>query len=320
MKYWVYMNGEVPGSYTPGELAALPGFSNTTLVCPAEGEILEKNWRRSGEFDDLIKAMTDRDSKLPPPERRTRDQAAAAAVSGDVDQLLDTTSARLFTHVSSLMKELENRREERALTVSLQRQLVELKDQLTKTRERNAALEARMPRLDELEESVRRDLAQIESLESSLKAREDGLSELRMQHEKTRTEHENAKRRLGEALNDLAIRNRLVDKLSRDLTEKELSLAKSLALIRRLEEDLNRLAPIPAAEPVPAEASPEPEAVASTEVQLPELPQLAPAAQAEAAVEQDPLTAAVAEQPTEQPAAHEALVSKFKNFFGKLDH
>ena len=46
MKYWVYMNGEVPGSFTAAELAGLTGFSMTSLVCPAEGEILDKNWRR----------------------------------------------------------------------------------------------------------------------------------------------------------------------------------------------------------------------------------------------------------------------------------
>src|SRR5438270_11249691 len=34
------LNGEVPGSYAPPELVALAGFSMTTLVCPAEGEIV----------------------------------------------------------------------------------------------------------------------------------------------------------------------------------------------------------------------------------------------------------------------------------------
>ena len=34
MKYWTYMKGEVPGSYEPAALAALPGFTMTTLVCP----------------------------------------------------------------------------------------------------------------------------------------------------------------------------------------------------------------------------------------------------------------------------------------------
>lgn len=315
MKYWVYMNGEVPGSYTPGELAALPGFGNTTLVCPAEGEILEKNWRRSGEFDDLIKAMADRDSKLPPPDRRTRDGAAEAAASGDVDKLLDTTSARLFTHVSTLMKELENRREERALTTSLQRQLVELNAQLNALKEKNASLETRLPRLAELEESVRRDLAQIESLESALKAREEGMSELRVQLEKQRNEHENSKRRLGEALNDLAIRNRLVDKLSRDLTEKEVSLAKSLGVIRRMEEELNRL--------VPHQDEPAPNVNASPDdVRDGDLPVAVPqqAAEEPLTTSDEPPPPPEIVPPQEQPKAQDALVAKFRGLFGKLDH
>ena len=40
MKYWTYIKGEVPGSYEPAALAALPGFTMTTLVCPGEGEIV----------------------------------------------------------------------------------------------------------------------------------------------------------------------------------------------------------------------------------------------------------------------------------------
>ena len=53
MKFWVYLNGEVPGCFIPADLAKLEGFSGTTLVCPAEGEVLEKNWQRAGEFPDL---------------------------------------------------------------------------------------------------------------------------------------------------------------------------------------------------------------------------------------------------------------------------
>src|SRR3989344_4622888 len=117
MKYWVYMNGEVPGSYTPEELSSLDGFTATSLVCPAEGEILEKNWRSSGEFSDIIKILKEKDAKMPP-------------LNPDVNHLIDTTGARLFSHVANLMKELENHREERALAISLQRQIIDLKEQL----------------------------------------------------------------------------------------------------------------------------------------------------------------------------------------------
>jgi hypothetical protein len=82
-----------------------------------------------------------------------------------------------------------------------------------------------------------------------------------------KNELEATRRRQAEAYNDLAVRNRLVDKLSKDLTDKELSLAKSLGVIRRLEEDLNRLCPTPAAAPAaqaPVAAAPSPAASAET--------------------------------------------------------
>ncbi|HAM34985.1 MAG TPA: hypothetical protein DEB40_12025 [Elusimicrobia bacterium] len=237
MRFWVYINGEVPGSFSPEELSKLSGFSGTTLVCPAEGEILEKNWRRAGEFSEIMPLLAElsRQQQPPPP--------AEPPAPADVDKLLDNASHRLFSHVAELMKELENRREEKALVLSLQRQIMDLKDQLLQAREQNAKLETNLPRLAELEASQRQSDDRISSLEATLHGREDALAQLRMQLEKTRGELETAKRRFTETANDLTIRNRLVDKLSRDLTEKEVSLAKALSLIRRLEEDLNRICP-----------------------------------------------------------------------------
>jgi hypothetical protein len=114
MRYWAYMNGEVPGSFTAAELAALPGFAMTTLVCPAQGEIAEKNWRRAGEFGDIAAAVAARARVLPPPPPEPEAAAAAAAsMSADVDSLIDSASTKLFSHVADLVKELENRREER---------------------------------------------------------------------------------------------------------------------------------------------------------------------------------------------------------------
>lgn len=243
MRYWTYMNGEVPGSYDPAELAALPGFSMTTLVCPAAGEISEKNWRRAGEFGDIAAAVSARERQAAPPEPAA---AAVAAAAADVDSLIDTASTRLFSHVADLVKELENRREEKALIVSLQRQIAALKEELGQTRERSNLLEMRLPRIAELEETARKNHAALESLQASLQAREAALNDTRIAAEKTRNELEAARRRLTETVNDLALRNRLVDKLSKELSEKELSLAKSLGVIRRLEEDLNRLCPDPA--------------------------------------------------------------------------
>ena len=308
MKYWVYMNGEVPGCYTPQELAALNGFSGTTLVCPAEGEILEKNWRRSGEFGDIVKIVQERDASKPP-----ANPSLDAGLGGDVNVMLDTTSARLFGHVSELMHELENRREERALLQTVQQKLVELQEQLQRTREKNIELEGRMPRLRELEESSRRDQDRIQMLETALKGREEGLGELRIQLEKTKGEADAARRRQNDTGNDLAIRNRLVDKLSRDLTEKELSLAKAMGLIRRLEEDLHKIVPsVSEQATVPGE----------TAAHAPPVP--APAAEkstprAYASDDESPV-ASVEVLPIEAPAAQNAIVSAFRKLISKDVH
>ena len=247
MRYWAYMNGEVPGSYDPLELARLPGFSMTTLVCPAQGEIAEKNWRRAGEFGDVAAALTMRENAAPPPATVAATTASAAAsASSDVDALIDSASTKLFSHVADLMKELEGRREEKGLIISLQRHIAALKEELAQTRERANLLEMRLPRIVELEETHRKNQAALESLQTSLLTREQSLNEARVAAERNKNEADAAKRRLQESTNDLSVRNKLVDKLSRDLSEKELSLAKSLGVIRRLEEDLNRLCPYPA--------------------------------------------------------------------------
>ncbi len=176
-----------------------------------------------------------------------------------MDALIDSASTKLFSHVADLMKELENRREEKGLIISLQRHVAALKDELAQTRERSNLLEMRLPRIAELEESHRKNLTALESLQTSLlDARvEQSLNDARVAAEKSKNESEAAKRRLQETVNDLAVRNRLVDKLSKELSEKELSLAKSLGVIRRLEEDLNRLCP-PEMLSRPAAATPAP--------------------------------------------------------------
>lgn len=239
MRYWVYLKGEVPGSFEPEELAATPGFTLTTLVCPAEGEILEKNWRRAGEFEDVTRCVETRAARSPEPPPAS--MLAAPPTSGDVDALLDQTGARLFSHVAGLMKELEARREERALATALQRQLAALKDDLTAARERAAKAEAELPRIPELEAKLVKAQADGATLRDGMLTRDASLDEARIAAEKAKFDLESARRKLNETANDLAIRNRLVDKLSKDLSEKELSLTKALALIRRLEQDFHRL-------------------------------------------------------------------------------
>jgi hypothetical protein len=344
------MNEEVPGSYSAEELAALPGFSMTTLVCPAEGEIAEKNWRRAGEFADIADAVAARERATPPPPSAAAATASAAAsASTDVDALIDTASTKLFSHVADLMKELENRRDDKSLITSLQRQIAAIKEELSQTRERSNLLEMRLPRLTELEEAHRKNVATIESLQSSLLTREQSLNEARIAAERNKNEADAAKRHLQESVNDLVVRNRLVDKLSKELSEKELSLVKSLGVIRRLEEDLNRLCPDPAivaslaavaaARPVPAEEPPlpyapaVPEPPAHTGPEIPPAPEPQPQApapqpRAEAAVPQaytldePPPTPPYLEAmpPSEPPKAQKALVNFIKRIFPGQPH
>jgi uncharacterized coiled-coil protein SlyX len=326
MKFWVYIDGEVPGCFAPAELAELEGFSGTTLVCPAEGEVLEKNWRRAGEFSEIMPALQElaaRQKPAQPPE---------APSPLDVDKVLDSASHRLFGHVSELMKELEHHREEKALILSLQRQVMDLKDQLQGERERAGTMAAQLQRLAELEDAQRKAEERIEGLESTLQGRERAAADMRIQAEKTRNELDAARRSLGETANDLSIRNRLVQKLNHDLTEKEVSLTKALALLRRLEEDLSTIRPDALAghrEQIQALSGAEAEA----ETALPEVqvrsadepqggktpPQPEPGAARSSYTTDEPpeLPGTVVPLHPDGPAAHNALVDFLKKVINK---
>lgn len=346
MKYWTYMKGEVPGSYEPAALVALPGFTMTTLVCPGEGEIAEKNWRRAGEFDDIVRALDAFQAKQPPAAA-----LGAPPTANEVDALLDTASTRLFSHVADLMKELETRRDEKSLIGSLQRQISALKDELRSARETATMLEIRMPRIAELEEAQKKDQAALAQLTANLAARESQYNEMRMAFERMRGDLEAAKRRVQETENDLGIRNRLVDKVSRELSEKELSLAKALSVIRRLEEDLNRLVPglelSKAAAPAPQRAAPPPpppapspepkfvappplpaapqavEPVANKVLSVPEFKPSAPPPPVGSFTNDDPPPAPPYIEPQfspEPPKAHEALMGFLRKVFPGQSH
>ena len=114
MKYWVYHEGEVPGVFEAAELAKLPTFTAATLVCPADAPAAERRWQRAGEHADIVEALQAYDRQPPPlPPPQARAFADPDAVKGP-DDLLDASSHKIFRHVTELMKELENRREERA--------------------------------------------------------------------------------------------------------------------------------------------------------------------------------------------------------------
>ncbi|MEK7232725.1 MAG: hypothetical protein AAB268_02830 [Elusimicrobiota bacterium] len=312
MKYWTYMKGEVPGSYEPDALAALPDFTMTTLVCPGEGEIAEKNWRRAGEFDDIVQALEKHQATIPPAA-----PLRAPPTSNEVDALLDTASTRLFSHVADLMKELETRRDEKSLINSLQRQISALKTELNAARETATMLEIRIPRIAELEETIKKDQSALAQLQANLTARENQYTEMRMMFERMRGDFEGSKRRVQETESDLGIRNRLVDKLSRDLSDKELSLAKALGVIRRLEEDLNRLCPspemlLPATVPDPVQPPPPaPEALPPAPLPVVSFTKDDP---------QPPTSYIEPHHPAEPPKAHEALMGFLRKVFPGQSH
>lgn len=238
MKYWVYIEGNVPGAYSPDELARISGFSMTTLVCPAEGDIQEKNWRYAGEFTDI--AQMNRKKSSQPLSPLSAQNALAG--SKNPNEALDLAEAKIFLHVKDLMREVESARQSQDLLVSLQNQVEGLRRDLGQGLSEKTVLEKKIAQMEKdlarLEKDGREN---VERLEATLKAREESLSEVKADLERMRSQADNAKIQLKEANEDLAIRNGLVNRLSKDLSEKEKSLEKSLEIIRRLEGELKAI-------------------------------------------------------------------------------
>ena len=236
MRYWVYLNGQVPGSYDLEDLVGLPGFAPTTLVCPAEGEISESSWTRAGEIPDIIRALGERRASAP--------EAAGPASAAPVAQsAFDAAGARLISQVAELSKEFETRREERSLLASLQTHLLAMKEELDRERRTRVELESRLERLGPLEENLNRSRHRIRTLEEALKAKDEALIELRAPALEIQEDLERERDRLRSSARELAARESLIRRLNGDLAEKESGLAKALALVRKLEADLSRVKP-----------------------------------------------------------------------------
>lgn len=283
MRYWVYINGEVPGSYEPEELAAIPGFGDAALVCPASSDLAERRWERAAVYPDITEALRLR-AKAPmaplEPPRATREEDPVRALSPD--DVLNDSSQRIFRHVTELMKELENRREERAVTQALQRKVGELTGELNALRERASYLQGRsdlVPGFQDRERELQEALAR---LRADLHETRAGAERLDADLSKTSSDLLATRRHLEEAKAEAAEREKHLSQLSRRLAEKEASLAKAFGVIRRLEESLGDLlpgvmagvsrrvpaaavppaveappaAPVPAPEPVPQPAAP----------------------------------------------------------------
>ena len=238
MKYWVYIEGNVPGAYSPDELARIPGFSMTTLVCPAEGDIQEKNWRYAGEFTDIAQMSRKRSSQPMAPLSAQN----ALAGSKNPNEALDLAEAKIFLHVKDLMREVEGARQSQDLLVSLQNQVEGLRRDLGQGLSEKTILEKKIAQMEkDLARLEREGRENVERLEATLKAREESLSEVKADLERMRSQADNTRIQLKEANEDLAIRNALVNRLSKDLSEKEKSLEKSLEIIRRLEGELKAI-------------------------------------------------------------------------------
>lgn len=133
MRYWIYLDGEIPGQFEVEELVQLPGFTEKALVCPADGDLSARRWQPAGTVADIAQIL----SSMPPPLPETQHFSQAI---GPQD-LLDQTNLRLFRHISQLMKEIEEHRASRPLIQSLQKKLLESQEELQTTRNKVNELE-----------------------------------------------------------------------------------------------------------------------------------------------------------------------------------
>lgn len=243
MKYWIYINGEVPGSYEPSELACIQGFGAASMVCQAQGDIQGRHWQRAGLFPDIAAALEDR-QRHPAAAR----QPVPGPQSPEKD-VINAASRRLFQHVTELMKQLEGTREERGLIQSLQRTAADLKNELQASRERIQALEAQaslIPGFEDRENKLQEFLKlSRQELAQARKETQDGEAAVaRMQREldALRRESQQAAAAADKNAAELRRLTQLNEDANRQLAEKELSLAKSLGLLGRLEETLATIA------------------------------------------------------------------------------
>ncbi len=240
MKYWVYIDGKVPGAYSPDELWRLSGFSSTTLVCSAEGEIQDKNWRYAGEFSEIAQAGKSSSSRPPAPP--SADNGLLEA--GNPKEVLESAEAKIFLHVKELMSEIEGSRREKNLLVSLQNQVEGMRRDLKQELEEKSSLEKKAAAMEKdlsrIEKEGRENSARLSAL---LKDKEEALAAVKAEFEKEHSQSERLKNQVKELSDDLAIRNGLVNRLAKDLADKEKSLAQSLSLIKRLEDQLRQLVP-----------------------------------------------------------------------------
>ncbi|MBI3550542.1 MAG: hypothetical protein HY078_16005 [Elusimicrobia bacterium] len=242
MKYWVYLNGEVPGSYEPRELVAVSGFTATSMVCPVSDGVAQRNWQRAGVFPDIMAALRG--------ETPSGTNGAHAAVPPrppvaplSPADVVNSTSEKLFRHVTELMRELENRREERSLTQSLERALEDTRRELQTARERARMLENRVSLIPGLEDRERKLEEFLARAKQELLDKSSEATKLLKDADDLRRQAQEATLASGRLAADRDRLQAMVDQLSGQLSERELVLAKALALLQRLESEMGRILP-----------------------------------------------------------------------------
>jgi len=300
MKYWVYMNGEVPGSYEPEELTSLPGFQETAMVCPTEGGLEERNWRRAGQFPDIIEVLR-RQQRETPPSTALDIQPGPAR---EPDDVLNDVSSKIFGHVTELMKELENRREERALCQSLQRQLIELKNDVQALRERNLYLQERVDLLPGFQKRENKLEEKIRQLEADARISEDQISLLDTKGKELRAELERTIKSEKDLSGDLIRQSRMSEELNTKLAEKELQLARAFGMITKFEAMLGDIVPGATAGMQPRAVGPQ-----TDDIDLPEKAQETPEPEPEPVPEPEPAPEPIVEAAATRGAESEASAS-----------
>ncbi len=240
MKYWVYIEGKVPGAYSADELWRISGFSSTTLVCSAEGEIQDKNWRYAGEFSEIAQAGKKQTFRPPAPP------SAENGLLGveNPAEALESAEAKIFLHVKELMSEIEGARREKNLRVSLQDRVEGMNRDLKQGLEEKSSLEKKVAAMEkDLSRLNKEGRESSERLNILLKEREEAVALLKADFEKEHSQSERLKGQIKELSEDLAIRNGLVNRLAEDLADKEKNLMQSLGIIKRLEEELRGISP-----------------------------------------------------------------------------
>lgn len=176
MRYWLYSEGNIIGPYSVEELAALPSFSPTSLVCPESSTGTNpQDWRNAYEIKeiaDLVKVgiLTEKYTEYEENDLNTNDLTFDSITERDTDasysNLLNTIDNILNNYKSEKDKEKKIEiKEEFDIIDKFDIRLAKIQEELEAARwEKNVLLE----RLRLKEEEEKKDKQRIEELERKL--------------------------------------------------------------------------------------------------------------------------------------------------------